>query len=141
MVVISLIGEHQAKIGELFVYRGPLTDCRDCKLKAVCFNLEAGGLYRITNVREVRHDCRIHEEGVRVVEVEKEKHRSALPMRSAIEGSTVTFEAMKCDELGCENWRLCHPIGVEGNLKFRVAKVDKELKCPAGHRMVAVVLE
>jgi hypothetical protein len=141
MVVITLIGEHQARKGEMFVYRGPLTECRDCKLKAVCFNLEAGGLYRITNVRDVKHECRIHEGGVCVVEVEKEKHNAALPMRSAIEGSTITFEVMKCDELGCENWRLCHPMGPEKSTKFRVAKVNKELKCLAGNRMIAVMLE
>lgn len=141
MVVITLIGEHQARVGDMFVYRGPLTECRDCKLKAVCFNLDAGGLYRITKVRDVKHECRIHEEGVRVVEVEKEKHPGALPMRSAIEGSTITFEAVKCDELGCQNWKLCHPMGVEKQMRFRVAKVDKELKCPAGLRMMAVVLE
>ncbi|NLI73858.1 MAG: UPF0179 family protein [Euryarchaeota archaeon] len=141
MVTITLIGEHQAKIGEMFVYRGPLTECRDCKLKAVCFNLDAGSLYRIINVRDVKHDCRMHEEGVRVVEVKKEQHASALSIRSAIEGSMITFEAIKCDELGCENWRICHPIGVENQMKFRVAKVGKELSCPAGHRMMSVMLE
>ena len=66
MVIITLIGEHLAKEGEEFVYRGPLTECRDCKLKGVCFNLDAGGLYRIRSVRPVHHECRIHEEGVRV---------------------------------------------------------------------------
>ena len=141
MVVITLIGEHQARKGEMFVYRGPLTECRDCKLKAVCFNLDAGSLYRITNVRDVKHECRIHEGGVSVVEVEKDKHRGALPMRSAIEGSTITFDVIKCDELGCENWQLCHPMGLEKNRKVRVAKVERELKCPAGLRMMAVVLE
>jgi len=141
MVVITLIGEHQARVGEMFVYRGPLTECRDCKLKAVCFNLEAGGLYRIKNLRDVQHECRIHEEGVRVVEVEKVKQSGALPRRSAIEGSTVTFEEIKCDTLGCANWRLCHPIGVEKGMKFKVSKVDKEIECPAGNRMMAVVLE
>ncbi len=58
MVVITLIGEHQAKEGEQFVYRGPLTECRECKLKAVCFNLDPGSMYRIKKIRDVHHECR-----------------------------------------------------------------------------------
>ncbi|NLK25233.1 MAG: UPF0179 family protein [Euryarchaeota archaeon] len=141
MVVITLIGEHQAKKGETFIYRGPLTECRDCKLKAVCFNLDAGGRYRITGIRDVKHDCRIHEEGVRVVEVEKEPRKGALPQRSAIEGSTITFEEVKCKTLGCVNYWICHPVGLEKNMKFRVAKIDSDLACPEGNRLVAVSLE
>jgi uncharacterized protein (UPF0179 family) len=141
MVVITLIGEHQAKEGEAFVYRGPLTECRDCKLKAVCFNLEAGGMYRIKSVRNVQHDCRIHEEGVRVVEVEKIPHKCALLQRHAMEGSTITFEDVKCRTLGCEHYRICHPMGLEKNMKFRVARIDEEIKCPEGIRLVEVSLE
>jgi uncharacterized protein (UPF0179 family) len=141
MVVITLIGEHQAKKGEMFIYRGPLTECRDCKLKAVCFNLDAGGMYRIKAVREVHHECRVHEEGVRVVEVEKLMHQGALSRRSAMEGSTITFEELRCKTLGCANYRICHPVGVERNMKFRVAKVDKEIACPEGMKLVAVTLE
>ena len=141
MVVITLIGEHQARKGDMFVYRGPLTECRDCKLKAVCFNLDAGGLYKIKNVRDVQHDCRIHEEGVRVVEVEKVKQQGALSQRSAMEGSTITFEEVRCNTLGCINYRVCHPMGVEKNMKFRVAKINKEIACPEGNRLVAVTLE
>ncbi len=141
MVVITLIGEHQAREGEEFVYLGPLTECRDCKLKAVCFNLEAGGLYRIRNVREVRHDCRIHEEGVRVVEVEKEPVHCALGQKYALEGSTITFEDIRCRTLGCEHYRTCHPLGVERNMKFRVRDVNKEIACPEGRRLIEVVLE
>ena len=120
MVVITLIGEHLAKAGEEFVYRGPLTECRDCKLKGVCFNLDAGGMYRIKNVREVKHECRIHEEGVRVVEVEKVPVKCALLQKYAMEGSTITFETVKCHTLGCPNYRTCHPVGLERNMKFRV---------------------
>jgi len=141
MVVITLIGEHLAKEGEEFVYRGPLTECRDCKLKAVCFNLDAGGMYRIKNVRAVRHECRIHEEGVRVVEVQKVPQRCALLQKYAMEGSTITFEDVKCKTLGCEHYQVCHPKGLEKNMKFRVARIDEEIKCPEGMRLVEVSLE
>ncbi|NLT37208.1 MAG: UPF0179 family protein [Methanomassiliicoccus sp.] len=141
MVVITLIGEHLAKEGDEFVYRGPLTECRDCKLKGVCFNLDTGGLYRINAVRSVKHLCRIHEEGVRVVEVQKLQQKCALPQKYALEGSTITFEEVKCKSPGCENYRICHPMGLEKNMKFRVRSIDGDIKCPEGHRLVAVTLE
>lgn len=141
MVVITLIGEHLAKEGEEFVYRGPLTECRDCKLKGVCFNLDLGGLYRIKSVRSVHHECRIHEEGVRVVEVVKMPQKCVVPHKYAMEGSTVTFDEIRCKTLGCENYQVCHPKGLEKNMKFRVVKIDRELKCPEGMRLVAIVVE
>ena len=141
MVVITLIGEHLAKEGDEFVYRGPLTECRDCKLKGVCFNLDTGGLYRIKAVRSVKHLCRIHEEGVRVVEVQKLQQKCALPQKYALEGSTITYEEVKCKSPGCENYRICHPMGLEKNMKFRIHSIDDAIKCPEGHRLVAVTLE
>jgi uncharacterized protein len=141
MVVITLIGEHQAKRGGEFVYLGPLTECRDCKLKAVCFNLEAGGMYRIKGVRDVKHECRIHEEGVRVVEVEKIPVVCTVGRKFALEGSTVTYEMIKCRTLGCRNYQICHPKGLQKNMKFHVSSIKEELVCPEGNKLVAVVLE
>jgi len=56
MVAITLVGEKQAREGQMFVFVGPLTECRDCKLKTVCFNLEEGRTYVIKSVRTVHHD-------------------------------------------------------------------------------------
>ncbi|MBI0584312.1 MAG: UPF0179 family protein [Methanomassiliicoccus sp.] len=141
MVVITLIGEHLAREGGEFVYRGPLTECRECKLKGVCFNLDPGGLYRIIAVRSVHHECRIHEEGVRVVEVVKVPQKCVVPHKYALEGSTITYDVIKCKTLGCENYHACHPAGLERNRKFRVAKIDREIKCPEGQRLIAVCLD
>ncbi len=141
MVVITLIGEHQAIEGMEFVYCGPLTECRECRLKAVCFNLDVGGLYRIKKAREVHHDCRIHEEGVRVVEVDKMPLRSAVPSKYAIEGSTITMEEMKCKNLGCVKYRICHPANVEKNTKRRIIAVSEDISCPEGLKIVEVTLE
>jgi uncharacterized protein (UPF0179 family) len=140
MVTITLIGEHQAKTGEEFVYRGPLTECRDCKLKAVCFNLDAGSVYRITVMRDVHHECKIHEEGVRVVEVEKVPMRCAVGKKYAIEGSVITPEDVRCKNLGCEKYRLCHPLGLERNAKYKVTVIKGEVECPEGNKLVEVEL-
>ena len=141
MVLITLIGEHLAKEGEEFIYRGPLPECRDCKLKAICFNLEAGGRYRIKSVRTVEHECRMHEDHVRVVEVVKVPHKCALQQKRAMEGSTITFEDIKCKTLGCVHYQVCHPVGLEKAMKFKVARIDEEISCPEGNRLVEVTLE
>ncbi|MDH7507829.1 MAG: UPF0179 family protein [Methanomassiliicoccales archaeon] len=138
MVIVTLIGERQAKEGAEFTYRGPLTDCRECKLKAVCFNLDAGSVYRITALRDVHHECRIHEDGVRVVEVEKIPVRCAVMQKYALEGSVVTLEEIKCLNIGCDRYRICHPIGMEKNSKCKIAKVIGEINCPEGNKLVEV---
>jgi uncharacterized protein (UPF0179 family) len=141
MVIITLIGERQAKEGRKFVYRGPQTECRECKLKAVCFNLDTGGQYRIKVKRDVRHDCKIHEDGVRVVEVEKTSRRVSVSKKAAVEGSTVTVEEIRCKHLVCGNYHTCHPIGLEKGMKGKITKVCEDLDCPEGMKLVEVVLE
>jgi uncharacterized protein (UPF0179 family) len=118
-----------------------LTECRDCRLKAVCFNLDVGGMYRIKKARDVHHDCRIHEEGVRVVEVEKIPIRCAVLHKHAIEGSTITVDDMKCKNLGCVQYRICHPLKVEKSAKYRLANVAGDIVCPEGLKIVEVILE
>jgi uncharacterized protein len=141
MVIITLIGERQAKEGRKFVYRGPQTECRECKLKAVCFNLDTGGLYRIKVKRDVHHECKIHEDGVRVVEVERMPRRVSVSKKAAVEGSTVTVEEIRCRTLGCEKYRLCHPIGLDKGMKGKITKVCEDLVCPEGMKLVEVVIE
>lgn len=141
MVVITLIGEHQAIEGQEFVYRGPLTECRDCKLKGVCFNLEAGSRYRIKSLRNVTHDCRIHEDSVRVVEVVKVPSRCSISQKSAIEGSTITYDEIKCKTLGCRNYRACHPTGIEKGVKIKIIKITNEISCPERNRLVQADVE
>jgi uncharacterized protein (UPF0179 family) len=139
--MITVIGERQAKIDGRFIYLGPLTECKECKLKGVCFNLDAGNLYRIVEVRDVRHECKVHEEGVRVVKVEKEQMEGAISKKGALEGTTITFEPIRCDNLGCEHYHLCHPQGIEKGHKARIARILGDLECSEGKKLVRVVFE
>lgn len=139
--MITVIGERQAKIGGQFIYLGPLTECKECKLKGVCFNLDSGAMYRIVEVRDVKHDCEVHEEGVRVIKVDKIPMEGAVQKKGALEGTTVTREVIKCDNLGCEHYRLCHPLGVEKGHKVRIKKMAGDMECAEGKKLVRVVFE
>jgi len=140
MVVITLVGELQARKGETFVYCGPLSECRDCKLKTVCFNLDVGRWYRISSVREIHHDCKIHERGVRVVAAEPIGIPASVPSKSAIEGTSLAFEPRECDSISCGNYRLCHPIGISPGTKFRISTVFGEVDCDDGQQLKKVFL-
>ncbi len=139
--MITVIGEKQAKVDGQFIYLGPLTECKECKLKGVCFNLDAGALYRIVEVRDVKHECKVHEDGVRVVRVEKERMEGVVSKKGALEGTTVTHEVIRCNHLGCEHYRLCHPFGIDRGRKARISKILGDLECIEGKKLVKVVFE
>jgi uncharacterized protein len=141
MVAITLVGEKQAKEGQMFVFVGPLTECRDCKLKTVCFNLEEGRTYVIKSVRTVHHDCKVHEGGVRVVEVEKSPIRTTIPSRAALEGTTYAWQGKECQNLGCERYIMCTPKGMKAGEKYRIVKVAGYVECPDGESLKEVVLD
>lgn len=141
MVLVTVVGESQCRKGFEFVFGGPLADCRDCKVKNVCFHLEQNRRYRVTEVRDVHHECKIHEGGVRVVEVEKVPTRAALPSRVAVDGSMLTFEESGCNKVGCEHYRLCKPFGATEGMRFRVTAVEGEVECPKGERLKVVLLD
>jgi len=91
MTLVTLIGEKIAKEEDEFTYLGPANDCKNCKLKTVCFNLKPGRRYKIIKVRDKKHTCNTHEGNASVVEV------SELPIIAAIdkklsEGSITQIE-------------------------------------------------
>ncbi len=141
MVLVTVVGERQCKKGFEFVFGGPLAECRDCKVRNVCFHLEPNRRYVVKEVRDVHHECKVHEEGVRVVEVEKLPTRTALPMRAAVEGSMITFEESSCNHIGCPNFRLCKPSGASEGMRFRIVSVEGDIECLKGKSLKAVLLD
>jgi uncharacterized protein (UPF0179 family) len=140
-MLVTLVGERQVKEGNEFIYLGSLTDCKECRLKSVCFNLEEGRKYKIKSVRGVRHECPIYDEGVRVVEVVPTPLMIAMNGKSAIEGSTITYEFPNCNEMTCKTYRLCHPIALKSGGKAKILKVGKDLNCTKGHAMKEITIE
>lgn len=140
MVLLTLIGENQAEAGTRFLYLGPLSECKDCRLRGVCFNLESGCTYEVTMVRPAKHECAIFEGGARVVEVEKRPTLAAIGRKAAIEGSTITFEVVKCDNMGCGNYFLCHPPALRSGTKVRIESIDGEIECPEGEKLARASL-
>jgi len=58
-----------------------------------------------------------------------------------LEGSTITFDEVRCRNPGCEHFRLCHPVGVERGSKHKVVTVHGEVQCPEGMKVIEVTLD
>jgi uncharacterized protein (UPF0179 family) len=140
MAQITLVGEPQAIEGREFVYRGPQPECRPCKVKSACLNQDLGRRYRITRVRDVRHECLLNEGHARVVEVLPDTPVCSIPERTAIEGAVLSYEKIVCANAACRNYRTCHPVGIEPGMRVRVLEVGSELECPLGYSLVTTKL-
>ena len=139
-MAITLVYKGIVDSGSEFYYMGPLDECGGCKLNGVCNNLEAGARYKIIDVRMQEHDCPgMDDEGkVVAVEVEKVSAPAILPKKGLLEGVTVTFTESKCDNIGCENWLLCHPIGKTDGSKCTVVRMGKNVDCPRDEKLAFV---
>ncbi len=136
---ITLIGSNMAKTGNEFIYYGLVEDCESCRFKKICHEgLEIGKRYKIVSVRSANHPCKIHESGVKVVEIEPSKDIILLiESRKALEGLTLSHREIQCNNILCENYDLCHPEGING--KYRIAKIyDEKIKCPKGYSLKKV---
>ncbi len=141
MALITLLGKSGAVEGKEFFFVGPLTECKDCRLKGVCFNLEPGSKYRVVNTRAQEHECHEYDgDSVVAVEVEKIPTQAAVSKKMAIEGSVITYQESKCENLGCPNYFLCHAVGKKEGMKYSITTVRGDLECPIGEKMVSVDL-
>lgn len=133
MALVTLIGERIAKKDEEFIYLGPNNDCKNCKLKTVCFNLKQNRRYKIKKVRDKKHNCKIHEGTATVVEVEQ------LPIITAIdkkhtEGSKAKFQKIDCNNIGCDNYRYCSEK-IQKDKTYVIKKIYEDIKCPLGNKL------
>ncbi|MBX8636863.1 MAG: UPF0179 family protein [Thermoplasmata archaeon] len=129
---ITLIGEHIAKEGMNFIFNGGAPECRECKLKVACLNLEPGQHYTVVEVRPKHHDeCVVHEDGVRIVRVEEKSHFIAVRRRQAVVGSIISPDQRKCDFVRCPNYRFCFPGGYR-KPKHKVLRDAGAVNCEAG---------
>ncbi len=139
--MLTVIGKKLAKEGLEFVYMGPVADCKECKVRNICFHLTKGAKYRVVNIRKVSHDCPVHEGGVSVVQVEEIPRDATVPAKLAIEGSTVPYERPRCKHRGCENWQFCFVQGLEPGQKRKITRVGEKVRCGTGLSRVMVRLE
>jgi len=138
MPMVTLIGEKLAVEEAEFTYLGPNNECRNCKLKTVCFNLKTGRKYKITNVRDKRHSCNVHEGTTVVVEVKEMPILTAID-KNLSEGSNTKIDDKECRNIGCINYELCS-VSLQKDKIYKITKTYEILECPIGYDLQKVEL-
>ena len=133
MPLVTLIGEKLAKEGEEFIYLGPNNDCKNCKLKTVCFNLKTGRHYKITKIRDKRHGCNVHDGNAAIVEVQEMPILTTLDKKLS-EGHTTKIEKKECRNIGCNYFELCNNA-VQKDKNYKITKIYETIDCPIGYKL------
>lgn len=142
MSIVSAVGSAQAKEGYVFIYSGPVSECRECRYKNACINLERGKMYIVKAVRKDKtHECKVHEQKITIVEVENVPFEICLSSSKAIEGSTITLERINCKEIDCKNYRKCNPLIYDPNEKYRILNIVGDADCKVGKSLKIVEVE
>ena len=139
MTSITIVGEKLAQKDEEFIFIGPQNDCKNCKLKNICFNLKQYHRYKIINVREKRHSCTVHSGDAIVVEVEEQPIETAIDKKFT-KGSAVTIEENECENSLCPHYELCSNKALEPGKKYTITEILEEIDCPKGESIQRVIL-
>jgi hypothetical protein len=135
MPLVTLVGEKIAKEGKFFTYLGPNNDCRNCKLKTVCFNLKPGRGYKITKIRDKRHSCSVHEGNAAVVEVQEQPIVATIDKKHS-KGEAIKTEKKECGNIGCGHYELCNHLALKKDKEYKVTKTyDDKIDCPLGYEL------
>ncbi len=130
-----------AHVGERFVFNGPVNECYNCRLFLVCTgnpNLEVGRVYEILNVRNLKHDCLISEDGVVTVEVSESQITLMIQAKYAIEGLVITYQPVQSEPQVAELFR---PEGLKPGDKIKIVKVWKEKQTYNNETFIKVTVE
>ena len=134
MPLVTLIGEKLAKEDNEFIYLGPDNDCRNCKLKTVCFNLKPGRHYKITKIRDKRHNCSIHDGNAAVIEVQEMPIFTAINKKLS-EGCETKIEKKECRNIGCPHYELCNNIALQKDKNYKITETYESIDCIMGYEL------
>ena len=137
---ITMVGLKQAREGFSFVMAKATEDCKNCELVSTCMNLETGRVYTVVKMRNKVFPCRVHEEGVRVVEVEEPPIETAIEQRTAFPLSVITVKPRIC-KARCANVSLCAPFGLSSDDRCQILEIRGRIECPLNQHLVRVIVK
>jgi hypothetical protein len=139
--MITLVNSKQAKVGYEFINYGAADECKGCGLTKACLdNLEEGRKYRVVRLRDIEHDCKVHER-VRVVEVEEGEVLGAMDKKLAFSGAKIIFEPIICKSLFCPNSKYCSAEGLMKGDECKIVEVSGPIECEKEKNLVSVKLK
>jgi uncharacterized protein (UPF0179 family) len=103
--------------------------------------LESGRIYRVMKIRDKFFPCKVHEEGVQVVEVSEPDLEGYIDTRLAFPSGIITFKSQDCLDVLCQNYKKCVPLGLVNGDKCTILCVKDPVKCPLNRSLVRVKLQ
>jgi len=93
---ITVIGNRLAKPGETFYFLEEQEECKKCKIRGTCLNLDSGRKYEIVAVRNsTLLNCALHDGGVLAVSVKNALIEAYVDSKKAVEGAKISFDPVK----------------------------------------------
>ena len=129
------------KVGERFVASGILPTCETCWLKEKCSQLKRGWIYEVVaKVGKIEHPCKLHGKVV-AAEVKEIGLPLVVPSHLAIEGATVEYSPIFCDNKSCPLWDVCtgRKFRLGRRVKVKIVEVIEKVDCPKGFSIYKVI--
>ncbi len=104
-------------------------------------NLEPGRIYKVMKKRNKFFPCRIHEDGVQVVEVSELDLDVNIETRLVFPSGIITFKPQECQDVSCRSYTKCVPLGIVNGDKCKILSVNDPVKCPLNRSLVLVKLQ
>ncbi len=104
-------------------------------------NLEVGRIYKVVQVRDIEHPCKIHDL-VRVVEVKESEIEATIDTKTAYEGAIIVYEPQQCRNYSCAFIGKCKPEGLKDGDKCKILEIKNKLggSCSLGKNLTLVKL-
>lgn len=139
---ITIIGAKQARAGYTFLFSDTADSCRQCNYNLPCSgNLENGRVYTVKRVLKKDLPCILQLGSGKVVEVEESLKEILIHPKYAISGAMITLDLVQCGRLDCRNRERCFPLGLLSGDRCKVVKVEDEVTCSLGPRLVGVSVQ
>jgi len=91
-------------------------------------------------IRDKAFSCKIHEEGVRVVEVVEPDLEVVIESRLAFPCGIIPYQPQECRQISCTNYKKCVPQGLKKGDKCKIVEVSGQVKCPLDRSLVLAML-
>jgi uncharacterized protein (UPF0179 family) len=135
------VGLKQAKKGFTFLHEGTTEGCENCHLYKVCIaNLAVGKIYTVVKTRDKIFPCKIHENGVRIVEIMEANIEASIETKFAFLNGTITYQPQTCKQRTCPNYSLCVPQGLRVKDKCKIIAIQGKIMCPLNRQLVQTLL-
>lgn len=142
---ITVIGQRLAKAGNEFYFMGEMEECKKCKVRGTCLNLDEGRKYQVKDIRSKKLlNCGLHDEGVVAIFVEPATVSALIDAKKAVKGAQFTFEPIRYNlrnvQIDEEYESMLNPEGLFKGDKCTISEIGESVNLDGQIYKVAELL-